>query len=366
MRGHVVVMPHWIPGMNPAVDDRFPMKTPLGARVWFGVALVVVVLLVIGVIPQRNIPEQLAPVLSVKGKFEGKPIHVRAPGTGKRLLPATVSIAMDRGVCQVSLKTGTTRTQLCRMGAGNVRVQAAAGSELLLDPQGNTGDYAIALGPEWHPLGPKTRRFVLLPMAITLAVGFVLRGKIQSQLVQLGAKRACFLAGLAVISGLVLYPVIHEFGHILSGMICGAKPDWAAVVWTPLRGEEPHAAFSYLPQGAGPLMSAGGTLLPTVAALVLLATWKLINRRVSWYVSAVLVGLPGLWLISTLGCLFELHQNTHMDALAVDLGLKGPLRVLFSVSPLLVAAAAYAWLGMEYRGRKKGIQGEPPSVGPRD
>ncbi|HEY5910986.1 MAG TPA: hypothetical protein VJA21_10330 [Verrucomicrobiae bacterium] len=225
----------------------------------------------------------------------------------------------------------------------------------MLDPHGNPGAYEITLGPEWHPLGPKTRHFFLLPMAITLAVALASRGKLRLPLVKLGAPRACFLVGVAVISGLLLYPVIHEFGHILFGVVGGGEPDWAAVVWTPLGGEEPHAAFSYLPQGAGPLMSAGGTLLPTLAALVLLAAWALLNKRVSWPLSAVLVALPVLWLISTLGCLFELYQNSHMDALAVHLGLAGPLRLIFSVSPLLVAVASYTWLWMQYRRRRKAM-----------
>ncbi len=103
-------------------------------------------------------------------------------------------------------------------------------------------------------------------------------------------------------------------------------------------------------------MSAGGHLVPTVVALLFLLIWRLVCRRASWHVSAALVLLPVLILFSTLGCLFELYQNTHMDALSVHLGLSGPLRVAFSLSPLLVAIAAYLWLGLSFRRLNLGKQ----------
>ena len=56
-----------------------------------------------------------------------------------------------------------------------------------------------------------------------------------------------------------------------------------------------------------------------------------------------------LILFSTLGCLFELYQNTHMDALSVGLGFTGLLRIVFSLSPLIVAIPTYLWLGMKCR-----------------
>ena len=43
-----------------------------------------------------------------------------------------------------------------------------------------------------------------------------------------------------------------------------------------------------------------------------------------------------------------------MDALSVHLGLQEPLRVAFSLSPLLVAIAAYVWLGMKFRKQRRG------------
>lgn len=221
-------------------------------------------------------------------------------------------------------------------------------SALLLDPQGNAGDYDITIGPEWHPLAPKARRFVFLPMAIGMIAASFFAGRLRSQAKRLGAKRVSFLVAIGVLSGLVLYPVCHEGGHMIFGMLFGAMPNWDGVVWTVLSGVEPHASFSYLPESAVPLMTAGGPIVPTLVALLLLLTWRSIYKKASWYVSSVLVSIAVIFLFSTLGCLFELYRNTHMDALSVHFGLTGLLRITFSLSPLLVAIAAYVWLGMKF------------------
>ncbi len=142
------------------------------------------------------------------------------------------------------------------------------------------------------------------------------------------------------------------------GILLGAKPDWNGVVWTCLSGQEPHASFTSMPQNAGPLMSAGGHIFPTMAALALLLIWRLLHNHASWYLSKALIAVAVLVLFSSLGCLFELYQNTHMDALAVGLGLNGFLRTVFSLSPLFVTIAAYIWLGMNFRREQQ----TPPDV----
>ena len=147
------------------------------------------------------------------------------------------------------------------------------------------------------------------------------------------------------------------------GMLMGGEPSWDGVVWTCLSGQEPHSAFSYLSESAAPFMSAGGPIVPTLVALLLLVIWRFSYKNASWYVSATLVSIAVLFLFSSLGCLFELYRNTHMDALSVHFGLTGPLRIAFSLSPLLVATAAYVWLGMKFRESKLGKeQSEKPSI----
>ena len=169
---------------------------------------------------------------------------------------------------------------------------------------------------------------------------------------------------MSVISGLILYPVFHEGGHIIFGMLFGATPDWSRVVWTCLGGVEPHASFCHLPEEAVPCMTAGGHIVPTLVALLLLMIWRSTCRKASWYVSAALVLTAVLFFFSSLGCLFELYQNTHMDALSAHFGLTGPFRIVCSLSPLLVAVAACLWLGMKIR--KSGLGKQQSGVSGRE
>ena len=322
------------------------MRRRIGGGLWIAVFSVV---LLLAVLPQRYIPERLTPFVTAKGRFAAKPIRLATPKGGKPEVATTISIQMDQGICRSSLKHGTELTELFGRGEGNWRGRIATGSELILDPHENTGDYDITIGPEWHPLAPKVRRFLLLPMAIGMIVASMFARRLRPQAKKLGAKRVSFLAAIGVISGFVLYPVVHEGGHMIFGILFGGEANWDGVVWTCLSGVEPHASFSHLPPSAAPFMTAGGPIAPTLVALLLLLIWRFIYKNISWYVSAALVSIAVLFLFSTLGCLFELYQNTHMDALSVHFGLTGPLRIAFSLILLLVATVTYVWLGMKFR-----------------
>ena len=62
-----------------------------------------------------------------------------------------------------------------------------------------------------------------------------------------GDGRPFFLAGPCVLSGVVLYLVVHESGPLLVGAALGGEVDRNGVTWTVLSGQAPHAAFSHLP-----------------------------------------------------------------------------------------------------------------------
>ncbi len=256
---------------------------------------------------------------------------------------------MDQGTCRVSLEHGSELKVLFDTGEGYWRGRIPTGSELVLDPQGNTGDYDMTIGPQWHLLAPKARRFLLLPIAIGMLAMPIFARRLRPHVKKLGSRRFFFIAATGVISGLLLYPITHEGGHVVFGMLYGAQPSWDGMVWTCLGGQEPQAAFSSLPQSAAPFMSAGGVIAPTLVALLLLVIWRFSYKNASWYVSAALISIAILFLFSTIGCLFELYRDTHMDALSVHFGLTGPLRIAFSLSPLFVATAASVWLGIKWR-----------------
>ncbi len=322
-------------------------STGRGILVGSGLAIFCLILL-LALVPQRYIPQRFTPFLLANGKFAGEPVRFKPPDTAKPDLPAVIRIKMDTGVCRASLQRGSEQTGLFSTGEGNCHTRVLASQVLLLDPQGHSGQYDVFIGPQWHPLTPRARRLVLLPLAISMFLVAALAGRLTPVLARVRPARFLFLVGIAVLSGLVLYPMAHEGGHMLFGILFGAVPDWRGVVWTMLTGEEPHGSFRYLPEGASPMMSAGGHLLPTALALLLLVVWRLTCRKAPWSISALLVALPVLFLLSSFGCLFELYQNTHMDALAVHFGLTGAARVLVSLGPLLLALAAYGWLAMRW------------------
>lgn len=305
--------------------------------------------MLIAVVPQKYIPERLTPFVAAEGRFTGEAIRLAVPRSESPDVGARLRIRMDQGTCSVSFRQGPETTLLFRMGTGDTRRRVPSGSELILNPKGDEGSFEVILGPELHPLTPGVRHFVLLPIAVCMLVTLVLARKIGTQATKLGGKRLPFLVGVAASCALVLYPVLHEGGHMISGVLFGGVPNWDSVEWTSVSGERPHASFSYLPTAAIPFMTAGGTLVPLLVALLLLTIWAFTHRKASWYVSATLVTIAGLLLFSTLGCLFELYQNTHMDALAVHFELVGPLRVAFSLSPLIVSIAVYVWIGMILR-----------------
>ena len=318
-----------------------------GIRVSLWIAVFLIVLLV-AVIPQDYIPEWLTPVVTATGRFVGEEVRLKAPVGKKSELAATIRIQLDQGVCLVQLKRGKNLVPRFSIGDGTVRDRKPSGSELVLDPQGNVGAYEIIIGPEWHLFAPKGRRFVVLPMAIGMMAALAFRGRLRSLARKLGTRRVLFLAAIPAISGFVLYPAVHEGGHMVAGILFGAKANWGGVVWTGLAGEEPHASFSHLPESAVPFMAAGGTMAPMLIALLLLLIWRCAAWKRSWYLSAALVFISVLFLFSSVGCLFDLFRNSHMDALSLHYGLTGFPRVLLSLSPLLMAIAAFAWLGMVF------------------
>jgi hypothetical protein len=319
-------------------------------RIWVGLWISgVSVALLLALAPQKYIPEQVAPFLTAKGSFSGKPIGLTPKGK-KSLGSVSVRIRMDQGVCRVSLKQGAELKGLFDVGKGQVNCQISGDGTLILDPQSNEGDYDVVIGPWWHPLSPRARRTAFLSLALLgMIMAPIFTGRLRLYAKNLGMRRRCFLALVIALSGFILYPAAHEGGHLIVGTLFGATPDWDGSALTCLSGVEPHSSFKSLPTTAVPFTTAGGTIVPTLIAVLLLALWRFIHKHVWWHVSAMLVVISVHFFFCTLGCLFELYRNTHMDAISVHFGLAGPIRIAVSLSPLFVAIAAYVWLGMKFR-----------------
>ena len=317
----------------------------------------------LALIPQRCVPTALTSYIGAQGRFEGEPIRATVPRGGAPTVPIFLQLNMETGVCRVHLDDEEGPREWFSAQRITQRGKLPAGSRLVLDPMGNAGSYRLSIGPPWQWLGPNIRHFVLLPMFLVMAVSAISGHRKRTLLARLDRKRLLYLAGLTAISGVILYPAVHESGHLLAGAALGGVVDWGGVAWTALSGETPHASFSHLPDAARPWMSAGGTVLPILVGLLLLVTRQLICRKASWYSSAALTTVAALFLFSAAGCLFELHRDTHMDMLAVHLGLTGLPRVLFSLSPLAVALLAGTAVLPQLRGLGASLRRERPAPG---
>ncbi|MBU6399569.1 MAG: hypothetical protein KGS61_04575 [Verrucomicrobia bacterium] len=131
----------------------------LAATRRWGIAIVWIVLLLV-LLAQRYFPEQLAPSVAARGRFLGDPIRLKTPNRATTEVAADIRIKMDRGICRGSVQQGSKRTGLFNACEGTCRTRIPTGSELILDPQGQTGDYEVTFGPDLF--SPMARCGVLL------------------------------------------------------------------------------------------------------------------------------------------------------------------------------------------------------------
>ena len=150
------------------------------------------------------------------------------------------------------------------------------------------------------------------------------------------------LAIVAVLSGTVIYPVVHEGGHFLAGHLQGVEARDA--VWT-VWGGRPHVSFGATPAHAIPWINAGGMILPTVVGILLMVIWFAVSQRVSFVVGAV-IWIPGLVLLSgNLGAIAESASSSysHMRPLGAHFGLSGAAAFIFQASPALLSVLLFVF-----------------------
>jgi hypothetical protein len=155
--------------------------------------------------------------------------------------------------------------------------------------------------------------------------------------------RAALAAFLAGVLSATFYSVVHECGHVLFAVALGGKV--RSVTWTIFSRVEPHVAYDYLPLGADPWARAGGFLLPTGVALVLMAAWFVFARgRRSAGLGVGLLLVPAATLLMcNLGCVPELfEQHSHLRSLAAHYGLDKTGEVVLA-SCLAAVSSALIW-----------------------
>jgi hypothetical protein len=154
-------------------------------------------------------------------------------------------------------------------------------------------------------------------------------------------RRLRVAAAILAFSGLVVYSLVHEGGHLLFGVLFGGQPNWHAVRWTVFSGEEPHVAFQHLPSDALPWMSAGGILFPSFVGIALILLWWFAEKRVLWWLQLLTI-IPGFVLL--LGNLGLFADAGHTLPLALHFGLSGAMAQIVARSPAIVTLIVFAFI----------------------
>ena len=144
--------------------------------------------------------------------------------------------------------------------------------------------------------------------------------------------RRIFVAGvIAVVFSGLLYSAVHEFGHFIFAVALGGTV--RSVTWTIFGNAEPHVSYGDLPPNAVPWASAGGYLVPTALALVLIAAWYCRRHRWSPLSTTVLLIPAAIMLICNVGVATEmLRQRSHVGKFTSYYGMGKIGEVIVSLS----------------------------------
>ncbi len=283
-----------------------------------------------------------------KGEFAGQPVVMIPPLIRQGTVPLEYHIRMTSGVCQIAwIDQAGQVIRHSAMGSGYVlRDIIPAGGQLRLDPGSNEGRYVVGMGLKYHLLSPFLWRCfaggTLLGLA---AAGFISVFLHRRRPLWLRTLRSLLtppqwvvVTAFAVLSSAIFYPILHESGHVLSGLATGGRLD--QVVFTSISGYTPHVKFGYLPEGASPWMNAGGVFLPILVAYGLLITWLTLGRRLSVFQQALLLTPAVLLLFPSFGI------DDHLRGMALRLGCSSQGSILLvKTIPAWLTLVAYALIG---------------------
>ncbi len=340
------------------------MKNPNYLQV--GIVTLVVAVAVFLLLPWETLWPGRLPYARFQGFLDREPVTVPLSSTSSSADTVRVRI-------QFEMEEGTFRAAYPEMGPGGYLVGGEQGDYqlrlprnrlLLLDPMGGRGRYDVTMGWSNHPLAPSIRRLVAISMLAGLLAGLVLpkvaRARAWPERLVSRIPRAfrwqhgVAIAGWALLQGMLLYGIVHEFGHTVVPHLAGIAPN--RVVWTIFSGEEPHVEFAEPLEGwvrAG--MTAGGTLLPTVVALGLLTVWFGQRRKLSaWTSIALLVPAIGFLFANVSGPIDAVRylsgdHPAHMATLGEHLGLGRAGTALLCAAPLGITIVVYWFLWRQLR-----------------
>ena len=307
-------------------------------------------LMALALVPDRFLPGDQG--IDREGTLAGEPMEFS--WGGKRAAPYQIAVAMGTGLCDIVVFNAggiVEKTWSAKQATDRGRIQPSGRVKLAARP-GAEGHYHLRMGPlvTWCPV-LMARRVVLLGLSAALAAAGLFRVRVGRR--QWDARQrhlVVCIGATTAFSGLVLYSIVHEAGHLFLGWLCGATPAWDQVCWTVFSGEEPHAAFRSLPREAEPWMWAGGLLLPTFVGCVLVVAGCWRGTRGAWWARALLVTVGAVLLLGNLGLFADAG---HTLPLALHLGAHGILAQVAALMPAMLTLSVYACLGYRLRFRSK-------------
>ena len=296
--------------------------------------------IVFALLPDRYLPDGEG--VNLEGVFEGHPVEVAWRRQNKA--PYSFALVLEQGVCEF-VQRDASGAIVDKWSAQRTtsKGRIAPGGRLQFSPMpGAVGRFHIRVG-----------RFIVLGSLLTVirvVISVVCLSGIAAVLFGWriwrrgqDSRRWRVAAAILAFSGVVVYSLVHEGGHLLFGVLSGGRPNWHAVRWTVFSGEEPHVAFEYLPADAIPWMTAGGILLPTFVGIAVIAAWWLLGRRAVWWLQLLAV-IPGLMLL--FGNLGLFAEAGHTLPLAAHLGMHGAVAQIVARSPAFVTLLIFAVIAM--------------------
>lgn len=174
------------------------------------------------------------------------------------------------------------------------------------------------------------------------------------------------ILSIAVISTLVLLPVLHELGHYIVGLSMGA-----VVNYIKLLPPKPHVSFRFTSSEALPWVCAGGLSFPSLAACVTVPAWFAVKMKANVHMS-LLLWIPSIVLLAgNLGLFFEVTKPRdlnyhHLLFLGESFGLSGGALVMFQIVPALLPLGIIVLLIAKPKRRNARVQPDVSDPGSTD
>lgn len=310
-------------------------------------AVLLLLVVVVGLLPRGCWTAEWIPNRLYEATLAGQSTLLAVPPFDRKKIPLDYSIEMTEGVCKVAVIDRAGQTILHWTVGGRTRGMMddlPAGGRLRLDPGEGTGRYTVLMGIKYHPFSPYLWHVAAASALVALVLLPIARATWkrkpawQTNLRVLFAPWQWMTVGIAVaLSGLAVYPAVHESGHALVAWVLGGEV--TDIVFTPLTGQQPHVSLGRACDAVHTWHGPGGVFVPILVAYALILIWLSLRRILRRFTQTLLLTPAVVFLLAGFGI------DDHLLPLAEYLGITTTAGiVLIKLIPALLAVAAYAFI----------------------